>query len=427
MSVRRLVSNAAMACGIIIVVLAGCSDDNPVTGKPDDSPTSPWSVRIPLIHGALRGYTRTVALTTTAGSGRLAAFDFLLGYDADALTLTEATLGAALSRSGWEYFTYRLSFDSAAGYPTGLVNLIGVAETNNGLHHPEWPSLEGLSGDTLALLTFFVRNDPYTDCQYCPIRFYWTGCTDNVIAVDEGYSTAINRYVYEPNGAQIQDYAAGLPGITGAPNDPCAEAYAQDVTRFRSVDYTNGGIDVICIEGPDMRGDLNLNGVCNEVADAMIYAAYFVDGLSALGPYVEAVIAASDVNADGIALTLEDFVYMIRIIVGDAHPYAHPNEVSAQATMESGHVFVTSPVALGAVLMTFEGERMFGQPTVNIPGMTVSSSFRDGQLHVLVYDIGTGKIPPGARDIVTVLGDVTLTNVEAAGYEGYDVDVTVTP
>ena len=63
--------------------------------------------------------------------------------------------------------------------------------------------------------------------------------------------------------------------------------------------YNIGGIDIVCADSIDDRGDINLNGVANEVADAVLLGNYFVYGLSVFTINIEGQIAASDVNADG--------------------------------------------------------------------------------------------------------------------------------
>ena len=41
---------------------------------------------------------------------------------------------------------------------------------------------------------------------------------------------------------------------------------------IRCVDFTNGGIDIICADSIDARGDINLNGLAYEVADAVMFS-----------------------------------------------------------------------------------------------------------------------------------------------------------
>ncbi len=68
------------------------------------------------------------------------------------------------------------------------------------------------------------------------------------------------------------------------------------------------------------RGDLNLNGIPFELADAAIYADYFASGIIIFTIDPELQIAATDINMDGILLSWADYVMMIRIEMGAGDP-----------------------------------------------------------------------------------------------------------
>jgi len=68
------------------------------------------------------------------------------------------------------------------------------------------------------------------------------------------------------------------------------------------------------------RGDLNLNGLAFELADAAIYANYFANGIVIFTIDPPAQIAATDINMDGMVLTVADYVMMIRIEMGAGDP-----------------------------------------------------------------------------------------------------------
>lgn len=68
------------------------------------------------------------------------------------------------------------------------------------------------------------------------------------------------------------------------------------------------------------RGDLNLNGIPFELADAAIYANYFAAGIYAFTIDPDSQIAATDINMDGINLSVADYVMMIRIEMGAGDP-----------------------------------------------------------------------------------------------------------
>jgi len=73
---------------------------------------------------------------------------------------------------------------------------------------------------------------------------------------------------------------------------------------------------------PDpVPGDINLNDVANEIADAVLLANYFVWGEAAFKKDTTQAIANSDVNRNGVPLEIADLQYLISIIVGNAVPY----------------------------------------------------------------------------------------------------------
>jgi hypothetical protein len=390
----------------------------------------PYEVHIEKTHQTLQGHFVDVAITLTKGSEAMGGFDFLIGYDASALAFTEAALSQYLVDCGWEYFTYRYNWNGNCGNacPSGLVRLVGMAETNNGPNHPDLDCIGAMveTDEMIATLTFFVSNDRTLECMYLPIRFYWMDCGDNTISVASGDTLSINRYIYEFEGAEIQDYAYGLPGYVGAPDDPCMEG--DKVTPVRFIDFYNGGIDVVCADSIDARGDINVNGVANEIADAVMFTNYFISGLSAFGNHMEASIAASDVNADGIALSVADLVYLVRVIIGDANPYPKPIPSSeVQLVLTGNEVTYNSSVDMGAALLTFQVNGNVGTPVLGSGASTMDLKYAQegNELRVLVYNIGSEMIAAGENVLVTVPGNVELTGAEVATYDGFGLDALV--
>jgi hypothetical protein len=131
-------------------------------------------VVIDKVHDVLQGHFVDVDVCLNKGSELFGGFDFLIGYDASALAFTEAALGDFFVQCGWEYFTYRYNWNGNCGNacPSGLLRLIGLAETNNGPNHPNWDCLTeydrgyGCSdcGTPIATLTFYVSNDRTFEC-----------------------------------------------------------------------------------------------------------------------------------------------------------------------------------------------------------------------------------------------------------------------
>jgi hypothetical protein len=347
-----------------------------------------YEVRIEKKYDVLQGHFIDVDVMLNNNSEPIGGFNFLVGYNATALAFTDAALSQQLVDCDWEYFTYRFYWNGDCGNncPSGLLRLVGLAETNNGPYHPDWECIETI--DHIATMTFFVSNDRTYECWFLPIRFYWMDCGDNSISVPSGDTLAINRNIYDIDGSQIQDYEYGFPGYRGVPDDPCLDG--DRVTPVRFVDFINGGIETQCMGIYDIWGDINVNGLSYEIADWVMFRDYFLQGINAFGMHVEASIAASDVNCDGIPLRLEDFVRLDRVIIGDAE---HCIETVARDTVtanftwdpETRVVYVGSPYhKLAAVYMVFMGEII---PTLDLdmPNLKLGYAHDSGITRIIVY------------------------------------------
>ena len=413
-----------------------CSFDVEVLGS------DPFLIEIAKTHQSFQGHFIDVDITYVKGSEDFGGFDFLIGYDASALAFTEAELGAALVTCGWEYFTYRYNWNGNCGNacPSGLVRLVGLAETNNGPNHPT--CTKPAQGEALATLTFYLSNDRTLECQYLPIYFYWMDCGDNTMASIGGDTLWASDQVFwhgffdDPMGTEISDFGGTFPTGEGMPDDPCiTEVDPGKTPPLRKIDFANGGIDVACADSIDARGDINLNGVANEIADAVMFTNYFINGLSAfpantvdLPNQREGAIAASDVNADGIALSVADLVYLVRVIIGDANPYPKlMPDALAEIDFQHNDITMSAPIDVGAALFTFQVNGEVGTPALAEGiNMDMKYAVNGSELRVLVYNIGTNAIPAGDDNvIVNVPGNVELVSAEVAAYDGFGIDAMI--
>jgi len=155
--------------------------------------------------------------------------------------------------------------------------------------------------------------------------------------------------------------------------------------------------------------------------------------LSAFDTHKEASIAASDVNADGVSLSVADLVYLIRVISGDVAPYgrtASTGTVAISTNLAGGELTVSydATTEVGAVFLIFEVDGIAGSPVLGsgASDMDVAYGQNGTELRVLIYDIGPGALASGIGEMVTipVVGAIRLVEAEASDYYGNMMNVS---
>ncbi len=393
-------------------------------------PNKEFEIKIEKVENALQGHHSMVEVKKTWGSDPIYGFDFLIAYDASALTFMGAVGGPLFDMTGiyqWEYFTYRFGPYGNCGNacPSGLLRVVALAEQNNGLHHP----LRLVVPDDMVLfnLDFLVSNDRNLECQYVPIRFYWMDCGDNTIAYHPATDfnpntivTAISNEVFEFWGGSSIAADAEMPTYLGAPDVCVTDPGDGKPGTKRAIDFWNGGIDIVCADSIDLRGDVNLNKLANEIGDAVVFTNYFIRGLAAFTVNVEGQIAATDVNADGIALSVADLVYLIRVIVGDALPYNKLSPYANSANFGLNGNVVTVDAELGAAYFVFSGTADVSL-AAGASNMTLMTGTLNGNTVALVYSMDKGATFTG--DILNTNGSVK--SIEAVDYYGSSYKVII--
>jgi len=70
-----------------------------------------------------------------------------------------------------------------------MLRLVGLRETNNGVVNNYY--ITGLG--PLIELQFYLTNDPYFECIFTPIKFYWIDCGDNTVAYKDSINAPNNQ------------------------------------------------------------------------------------------------------------------------------------------------------------------------------------------------------------------------------------------
>ncbi len=375
-------------------------------------------VQIEKTHNAIQGQDETVRIFLNGSGKDLGGYDMLVAYDQSALSVRNVAPGNLHINCGWEYFNFRGGANgNCDGCPSGLLRIVAIAETNNGAYHPGC-FLNGMVG-SLADIDFLVSDDRTLECQYAPVRFFWTDCGDNAFSSRLGDTLWISRHVYDLEHNDIADNSYGFPGWFGA-HDTCLTGGGPGKpAAIRCVDFTNGGIDIVCADSIDARADINLNGQAWEIADAVLFSNYFIHGLSVFTVNVNGQIAATDVNADGLTLSVADLVMLIRVVVGDAPavPKLSPGETPMANLVIQGDMLyvVEADLNIGAISMTLSGDVA---PTLaeSARHMQLRYNYDGENTRVLIYNMN-GQAFLEAGEVLDLKGS-SIVEIDVGSYEG---------
>ena len=376
-----------LLCLLSVTLLCALAATNSAAG-------SLYTIKMASLSNQLQGHDALVDVTlSTADSTRgLTAFDLTIAYDRTALNFREALPGNLVSDCQWEYFAYQwgLHGDCHGDCPQGVVRIVGTASLQGGVSTCTTP-IPGIGSlpKTLFTLKFLTATDRSLACNLVPIRWFWMDCRDNILSTTIAGEQAISRKVFDlisgdtAKPYEITDTLYGFPTYLGA-QTVCSQPSTG--TAARLVDYYDSYIQFICPETLDSRGDINVNGVPNEVADYVMFFNYFFEGLSVFYANPAMQVAASDVNADGLTLQVGDLVYLGLVIMGKAAPYpkvvADPNQEQVRFFPAGDTLKLDAPLPLGAAYMLFDGNV---QPTLLQPNARIGAIFDGSRTHVMVF------------------------------------------
>jgi len=339
----------------------------------------------------------------------MGGYTFLVCYDVTALTFTSVQPDSTLAL--WEYFTYRLGDAAGCGIcPGGVLRLTGIADMDNGSAHP--PEDAYTPKGAMLGIRFLVSLDRSFIGHCAPLQFCSQTCSDNAISSRSGDTLFVA-------------YGADDSCVTGSKN-----------VSIRKIDFCNGAV---CIVPPeDERGDINLNGLVCDIGDAVLFTNFFIYGSRVWDPVYQAnQILASDVNCDGLVLTLADLITIIRVVIGDMQP---PNCSVAlyKPTVSPGRAFlvlepagdrlrvwVDSDVEIGAIFaaLTINGDFKAVEWASELGGLDTLSRRDDAGVRALAVSRRPQALMARGRHLLFSLPvsgqtDVDVSEVQAATADG---------
>ncbi|KAA3637725.1 MAG: hypothetical protein DWP97_00315 [Calditrichaeota bacterium] len=380
--------------------------------------TTAFAIKIEKKERALQGAMQSVDVSLHTYNGHqldIGGFDLLIRYDRYALNVQSIDTGQFFSDCDWEYFTYRMQF-----YPdipnSGDIRVISIADIYN--DPPLTPGcFEVVDSVQLFTLNFLVTNDRTYECEFAPVILFWNDCNDNFLYSVDGEEQYLINDIYFYNKLKREYYRSPDDSIMPFPSKYGVHPDCDTLPdREKLIRLINGGIQIICADSIDSAGDINLNEIAYEMDDLNIFKNYFVSGDSVLTVNEYGQKHASDVNRDGLTLTIEDFVHMARVITGDANPYPgnYVNStpvVSGSFRFNNGIFSVNSSLKLGALQLVVDGNV---HPTLIADSVVMDYHFNGEQTFIFVTSF---PIYPFSGDIVRLDSD-KIYSIQMSDYSG---------
>lgn len=382
------------------------------------------------------GTNVTVDITLEHSRVAIGGYDLLICYDVSALSFTTANIGSAIN--GWEYFTFRQgrTGNCSGTCPDGVLRLVAIADINNGAFHP--PHAQFLPSGVMATITFRVTSDATFEGRVYSVEFFWGDCGDNAFSTVTGDTLLVDKIIYGPEHLIWDEFdeinfpeSGRIPSV-GVPDECMTNGKA---LPLRCIEFRNGFVCIIDSDSIDARGDINLNGNANEIADAVLFTNYFLKGISVFTISRAAQSAASDINADGKTLTVGDLVYLMRIIIGDALPYPKLSpfrdgaSVRLQQTGNTATLISDCAAPIGGMYLQLKSNGV--APLDITKGLALSNvevqSTVDGDLvNLIIYSKNKGAcIPAGESELLTLNGACEIVHLEACDYDGNMLDAAL--
>ncbi len=342
----------------------------------------------------------------------IGGFQFIIKWDPNYLTLLDATRGDLIdsidfwvSENTPHYMFEKFYYEFMPCYDVykKKVKVVGIADMPDG--YQGYPIKPNFTYDSLVFLEFQIKYDFTLRGRYLPVSFEWdtTLYDENILVDPSGYILYVSA---DPLEFPYSDTIVPLMDIV------------------RGVYFIDGGI--LIPRGDSWRGDVNVNGYPYEMEDAELFSDYFIHGWSVFSddPYWREIqINATDVNADGITLSISDLAFLIRVITGDALPWEFPFPPFTYDTAyvytlfenEKVKVFSKSSQSIRAIYLLFTYTGTVDNLNLRAD-MDIKFTDTEDRLKVLLWSLQGKTIPADSVELFAfdINGEVNLISVEVA-------------
>ncbi|MEW5923419.1 MAG: hypothetical protein AB1746_05475 [Candidatus Zixiibacteriota bacterium] len=163
-----------------------------------------------------------------------------------------------------------------------------------------------------------------------------------------------------------------------------------------------------------VMGDIDLDGTYYDPVDVRIFMFYFLIGLRAFTIDKTFQIAATDVDRDGIPLTMGDYIYLLRIIDGDTLNFdEEPADLNLNIYYSGDIMYCDKPI--GGLSLVYEHKTDY-LISDNMANMEIKSYYDGHYTHVLIYGLSE-SIEPNVP--IIVCEDIPM-DIKAADYYGHN-------
>jgi len=342
----------------------------------------------------------------------ISAYDLVIAWSSTALCFQRVIPGDIHDYWRTDSITYELQShgDTSNAWPNQLIRVSSEAPQSFatiwaiGHHAMRYPF-------SLFKLEFSGTDDRTWSGWGTPIRFYWLKPDDNSLTPLSGNFTFVESSIHDYRGCNITDHESDhYPAIGGVQEDSYPETIA-GLRTVRDIDFVNGLVryDVPWIEP---CCDIDINEICWEASDALLYADYFLYGAGVFDSVMRyASIAMSDCNKDGITLSLADLVFCInREIINCNHLVPAPD---TSAWNSSNGVYLVEK-EMAACYLVVAGHV---QPRLLIDNMYLEYRYDGTNTRILVWCLQPGEVFSG--EFLRVRGE--LVSIEFATPDGAPV------